>query len=281
MADDNENAGGGGDAGGGECPPAKCPECPPGLPGWMATFADMVTLLLTFFVLLLSFAKTETAKYEAALGSIRNAFGGNVLERGEVLTPGKSPDNKPTMMDAPETIKPFPVEFLTSEGLLEKLEVNRETTEDLDQMKEDLKKYGLSDNVNVDEMPEGIKVRLKDALYFEYGSTIVKKVSKEIIDKLLKMVKKENWTLFVEGYAQKGEISAKGRNDAYTLSSLRATGVTKYLIKRGIRPEKISTVFYGDSRPPEGGAREEEQRKVTFLLRKIDLRTSGHKVDVR
>ncbi len=276
MADDNEPAK--------EIPafepPCKCPECAPGLPGWMATFADMVTLLLTFFVLLLSFAKTETAKYEAALGSIRNAFGGNVLERGEVLTPGKSPDDKPTMMDAPVTIKPFPIEFLTSEGLLEKLEINRESTEDLDQMKEDLKKYGLTDNVSVDEMPEGIKVRIKDALYFEYGSTKVKKVSKEILDKLLNMVKKENWTLFVEGYAQKGEQSPNGSKDAYALSSLRATGVTKFLIKQGIRPEKITTLFYGDSRPATGG-KIEEQRKVTFLLRKIDLRTPGHKVDVR
>jgi chemotaxis protein MotB len=280
MADDTENSGGGDTGGGGFEAPCKCPECPVGLPGWMATFADMVTLLLTFFVLLLSFAKTETAKYEAALGSIRNAFGGNVLERGEVLTPGKSPDNKPTMMDAPETIKPFPIEFLTSEGLLEKLEINRESTEDLDQMKEDLKKYGLADNVSVDEMPEGIKVRLKDALYFEYGSVKVKQVSKEILDKLLKMVKKENWTLFIEGYSQKGEVSNKGQ-DAYALSSLRATGVTKYLIRRGIRPEKITTLFYGDSRPSEGGRKREEQRKVTFMLRKIDLRTPGHNVDVR
>lgn len=55
-------------------PPEKCEECIPGLPGWMATFSDLVTLLLTFFVLLLSFAKTENEKYEAALGSIRSAL---------------------------------------------------------------------------------------------------------------------------------------------------------------------------------------------------------------
>ena len=81
-----------------DCPPPE--ECPEGIPAWMATFADLVTLLLTFFVLLLSFAKTESAKYEAALGSIRNAFGGNVLQKGEVLKPGKSPDDQPTMIDA-------------------------------------------------------------------------------------------------------------------------------------------------------------------------------------
>jgi chemotaxis protein MotB len=128
------------------------------------------------------------------------------------------------MMDAPETIKPFPIEFLTSEGLLEKMEINRESTEDLEMMKDNLKKYGLSDRVTVDEMPEGIKVRLKDAIFFEYGSTKVKHLSKEIIDKLIKMVAKENWTLFVEGYAQKGETSADGTRDAYTLSSLRQQG---------------------------------------------------------
>ena len=49
---------------------AKCPpcECKAGLPAWLATFSDMMTLLLTFFILLVSFAKFETAKYEAALG---------------------------------------------------------------------------------------------------------------------------------------------------------------------------------------------------------------------
>ena len=85
MADDAAaaDAGGGGGGGGDEIPQeVKCPDCPPGLPGWMATFSDLVTLLLTFFVLLLSFAKTETAKYEAALGSIRNSFWRKCLKKG-------------------------------------------------------------------------------------------------------------------------------------------------------------------------------------------------------
>ena len=48
-----------------------------------------------FFVLLLSFAKTESAKFEAALGSLRNTFGGNVLKHGEIIHRGKSADNAP------------------------------------------------------------------------------------------------------------------------------------------------------------------------------------------
>ena len=52
-----------------------CPECKGGAPAWMATFADMATLLMAFFVLLLSFSDTELPKFEKINGSIQDAFG--------------------------------------------------------------------------------------------------------------------------------------------------------------------------------------------------------------
>ncbi len=64
-------AGGGGD----DEKPEGCPECKSGAPGWMATFADMATLLMAFFVLLLSFSDTELPKFEQINGSLQNAFG--------------------------------------------------------------------------------------------------------------------------------------------------------------------------------------------------------------
>ena len=57
-------------------PPPKCPPCPGGgAPAWMATFADMATLLMAFFVLLLSFAEMNVPKYKEVSGSLKNAFG--------------------------------------------------------------------------------------------------------------------------------------------------------------------------------------------------------------
>jgi len=59
-----------------DCP--KCEECPPcvkGAPGWMATFADMATLLMAFFVLLLSFAEMNVPKFKQINGSMKNSFG--------------------------------------------------------------------------------------------------------------------------------------------------------------------------------------------------------------
>ena len=54
----------------------ECPKCPPkGAPAWMATFADMATLLMAFFVLILSFAEFNVPKFKQISGSMKNAFG--------------------------------------------------------------------------------------------------------------------------------------------------------------------------------------------------------------
>ncbi|MDE6978754.1 MAG: motility protein MotB, partial [Helicobacter sp.] len=61
---------------------AKCPscECPIGVPLWLGTFGDLMSLLLTFFILLLSMATFVTERVDAAIGSIQGALG--VLEIG-------------------------------------------------------------------------------------------------------------------------------------------------------------------------------------------------------
>jgi chemotaxis protein MotB len=264
----------------------KCPPCKPGLPGWMATFSDLVTLLLTFFVLLLSFAKTESAKYEAALGSIREAFGGNVLKQGEVIQPGKSPEDHPTMFESQTPVKPFPIDFLTTEGLLDKHEINRESDEDLRTMTQDLSEYNLSENVTAYQVPEGIQVRINDVILFREGSLEPDAVSAQVYDRLVQLLTNREWTVFVEGHAARGERSSDGRLDAYELSAARATAVSRSLIRRGVRADKLTTVFYGDSRPWEQTNQtfdelQRKSRRVEFLVRKTDLRTPHRSVDVR
>ncbi|RLA61732.1 MAG: hypothetical protein DRQ88_04995 [Epsilonproteobacteria bacterium] len=261
----------------------KCPPCAPGLPLWMATFTDLILLLLTFFVLLLSFAKTETAKYQAALGSIRDAFGGNVMRQGQVIEKGKSAEDMPVMMESKDFIRPFPIEFLTTEGFFDKHEFNRESEENLENMTDDLKDFALNDSVKIHEMAEGIKVRLKDKIYFAQGSTEISSMSFEIFDNLSKLLSKKNWAIFVEGYSSKGEVSQDGKSDSFILSSLRAAKVVKMLVAKGVRPKKITTVFYGDTRPVKVNGKENIKlsRRVEIIIRKRDLRAPGFKVHAK
>ncbi len=269
--------------GGSDCPEKKCKPCPAGLPGWLATFSDLCTLLLTFFVLLLSFAKTETSKYDAAMGSVRNAFGGNVLKKGEVMQLGKSPDDAPTILDAQDVMRPFPIDFMSTEGFLDKREINRESDEQLSDIRKSLDQNDLAEDTVVEEIPEGIKARIKDPIYFVEGTIDIKETSVRVIEKLVDMLKENDWVVFVEGHAAKDEKMKDDRGDAYTLSSERSLAVTRFLIQRGVRPEKITSTYYGDSRPDEAYKKSETQktslemnRRVEFTIRKNDLRSEGH-----
>lgn len=259
----------------------KCPPCKPGAPGWLATFSDLCTLLLTFFVLLLSFAKTETAKYEAAIGSLRNAFGGNVLKAGEVVRSGKSPSDAPTMVDSETPPRPFPIEFLTSEGLLEKYEVNRESDTQLNQLKQMLSENDLKESVDVFEMPESILVRMKDKIYFKNGSVAIDEINVIVFNKLIKLLRENKWNILIEGHAEVGEVYLKDGSDAYTLSSLRAMEVSKNLVQRGVPADRITTVFYGDTRPQAKINPNINDRRVEFVLKKNDLRIEGRKIEAQ
>ncbi len=85
----------------------QCPECPAkGAPAWMATFADMATLLMAFFVLILSFAEFNVPKFKQISGSMKNAFGIQrvvpVVEQPKgttVLSLSFSPNPTPSVQD--------------------------------------------------------------------------------------------------------------------------------------------------------------------------------------
>jgi chemotaxis protein MotB len=257
-----------------ECPEAPvCEECVPGAPKWMATFSDLVTLLLTFFVLLYAMSKTDESKFESVAGSIRKAFAGNAMKIGETIQLGKSPDDSPTMIESQDPVEPYPIDLLTTEGILDKNEINRESDEDLEEMRDVIKQYDLDNSIDTYQMPEGVKMIVKDLILFESGATTVKNFSVvPAIKKIIKLMSDNDWTLFIEGYA---DAKNKERNqDPYFLSSKRAEQVTKYLLRQGIRPEKITTVSYGSSRAQSGM----KNSKVQFILRKRDLRTEGKRV---
>lgn len=257
-----------------ECPECEaCEECVEGAPAWMATFADLVTLLLTFFVLLYAMSKTDESKFNAVAGSIRKAFAGNAMEIGETIQLGKSPDDSPTMIESEQAVEPFPIDLLTTQGILDKHEINRESDEDVKEMSAVLKAHDLAESVDMYQISEGVKIRIKDKIFFKRGSTAM--ANNDIVPvfkRIISLMKDNDWTLFVEGYSERGEKWKKSKqSDAWDLSSRRAIEVTKSLIKRGVRPNKITTVFYGDSRAVKGDL----NRKVEFILRKRDLKTEG------
>ncbi len=65
-------------------------ECPEGIPAWVMTFADLMSLLMCFFVLLLSFSEMDVIKFKRLAGEMRNAYGVQNLQRADSVPMGTS-----------------------------------------------------------------------------------------------------------------------------------------------------------------------------------------------
>ena len=150
-----------------EEPEEECPKCPPvGAPAWMATFADMATLLMAFFVLILSFAEFNVPKFKQISGSLKNAFGvqkivpiveqpkgTTVLSLNFSPSPAKSVTNEMTQQTT-ETTKPD----LESQTKTKDSDGNGEKQSDADDLVKALQEAIARGDIEVETLGENVVV---------------------------------------------------------------------------------------------------------------------------
>lgn len=204
----------------------KCPECKAGAPMWMVTFSDMTTLLLTFFVLLLSMASLDQRKIKEALGSLQGALG--VLESGQKSEMGK-------------------------EEILSRLDFVTKTKQSESKMLSGIRNYieqaNLSSTVSVVKTEKGISVRIMDSVLFESGSATLLDAAKPVLDKLSGVIKDSPYNIMVEGHTDDIPISTAQFPSNWELSTARAISVAKYMISVGVKPDILSVAGYAQYHP--------------------------------
>jgi chemotaxis protein MotB len=207
----------------------KCPDCPPaGAPPWMATFSDMMSLLLTFFVLLLSMASFEPTKFAMTVQSLQGAFG--VLE------------SFPTV-----PIQPF-VKIPRKSGDESK---KKHALQDAEKVKEVIESKNMEESVKVEVTDKGIAILLRDPVGFPSGSADLKAKGKEILESVSDIIKKnEGIKVRVEGHTDDVPIKTARFASNWELSTARSLSVVKLLSENtGISPANMSAAGYGEHRP--------------------------------
>ena len=151
----------------------KCPECEkcpdPGAPAWMTTFADMATLLMAFFVLILSFAEMNVPKFKQISGSMRNSFG---IQRLIPVVEMPKADSIIAQSFSPSKAEPTPINTIrqdTTDDQKENVELKTESeskefenTKDLQAVKEALSQEISEGKVNVKNLNGEIVVEVTE-----------------------------------------------------------------------------------------------------------------------
>ncbi|KAA0258419.1 flagellar motor protein MotB [Deferribacter autotrophicus] len=204
----------------------KCEECKAGAPEWMVTFSDMTTLLLTFFVLLLSMASLDQRKIKEALGSLQGALG--VLEAGRKSEIGK-------------------------EEILSRMDFVQQIKKTEQQMLAGLRNYveqaNLSSQISVVKTDKGISVRIMDSVLFEPGSADILPSAIPILEKLAAVMRDTPYNILVEGHTDDIPIHTPKFPSNWELSTARAVAIVKFFIRKGVKPEKLSAAGYAQYHP--------------------------------
>ncbi len=225
-------------------------ECPAGAPLWMVTFSDLVTLLLTFFVLLLSMASMDPVKFIQAKTSIKDAFGWRT----------KAAPTKFSLpiLPSPPVAKFSPIPQETAIKYFKRIKTDIELTK-------------IDDEVDVLKRDnDSIVLRINDSVLFDPGKATLNPSSYPLLRKIADIVRPLPMTMRIEGHTDDQPVKSRTMSN-WDLSVARAVAVMRFY-NRGklFSIDRMSAVGYGDTRPVVPNTSEENRarnRRVDFVLR--------------
>ncbi len=238
----------------------KCPECEECLPAWLAAFGDLMSLLLCFFVLLLSMSSMDAKKVSEAIGSLSGAM--SVLEGGTKTEISKKRIQESTPIESQEE---------TSQT------VNRvqQAVSDANEMME----KGHGPSITLDDAQEGFVIKLPASLLFKPDSATIENQDALLFLKRVALIIDElpkSMNVSVQGHTDNQPPSARSPfKDNWDLSSARAISVLHELLLDGVSPKILSSAGFAEYKPIATNATASGREKN----RRVELHFYGAKDD--
>jgi chemotaxis protein MotB len=224
---------------------------------WLVSYADFITLLFAFFVVMFAASNADHQKAGKIAKAVEVAF--NQLA---VFEPGSK--SVPLNGDGASVSEVFSEARMMEPSKESVLMKNVKS-----QLEVDLKDEIQKNVIHVAEDSRGVTVSLAEAGFFDSGSAAVKEGSLPALQLIAEKLRDLPQNLRVEGHTDNTPIHTSAFPSNWELSTARATNVLQYLISAHIPPQRLSAVGYGEFHPaasnttPEGRAR---NRRVDLVI---------------
>ncbi|MCU7944066.1 MAG: type VI secretion system protein TssL, long form [Candidatus Thiodiazotropha sp. (ex Cardiolucina cf. quadrata)] len=283
----------------------ECPKCPDGLPPWLATFADLMSLLMCFFVLLLSFAEIDAARFKKMAESMKDAFGVqreipvmDVVKGTSVVmqefSPGK-PEPTP-IEELRQQTTDVEKDFLQSED--QRSEAEEQQDLDIDvakaamqaQIEEEVKEQAeelqeMLDNeiseglLDVETEDTKIIIRIQEKGSFPSGRATLNPDFFEVISKITDVIANTPGKIIVAGHTDNIPISTRRFRSNWELSSARAVTVVHAMLSNAAIDEgRFLIQGYADSQPlvvNDTSENRAQNRRVELVIQRGEDEDSG------
>jgi chemotaxis protein MotB len=248
---------------------------------WLVSYADFITLLFAFFVVMYSISSINEGKYRVLSSSLEAVFSEqsrsiDPIQEGEVSrgrgeaspSPGKpiQPDFQIELPEAPYTPPPVPEETIRTIN-----EISQQMYQALSDLIED-------EDVVIKKGDDWLEVEIKSNVLFDSGQARLEKNAVPIIGKIARILNTSANPIQVEGFTDNNPINTPRFPSNWELSAARSATVVHLLERYGLNPDRLSAIGYGEFKPIADNETEEGRRKnrrVTLVvLGKDDSRRS-------
>lgn len=222
----------------------RAPDNGGSLDRWLITYADLITLLLAFFVLMYAISQVDVARFESIARSLSVEF-----------------TSDPSLIDLGNRadIEENPAEY---EGLdLAQLEQEEDKAGDgssqadaeLDALYAKIKQYvvnhDLESDVRVENARRGVEITFAEHVLFDLGRAELKRQSRQVLEPLVPLLNELNNPISVEGHTDNLPIVSGAYESNWELSTARSLSVLTYLEDEGITSKRLALVGYGEHKP--------------------------------
>lgn len=218
-------------------------KCEIGAPGWVVTFGDMMSLLLTFFILLLSFAKLEKSKFKVFALSMKKAFGVDNVTPRQTFEDGRK-----------STMQHYSLPFNATEVLddMKNIVARQETRSPSGKV-----------DIEVDKNMQGVLMTIPYESMFESGSADIKPEVWPMLDDVAKKLRHNSAQVRVMAFTDNIPIKTKEFSSNDHLSASRSVALIKYLMSTSERlpSERFESVPFGPNRPITSNMSERSRRR--------------------
>ena len=266
-------------------PEHKCP--PEGLPAYMGTFADLMSLLMCFFVLLLSFAEMDALKYKMVVKSLDNAFGvqrevaANEIPKGTIIIAQEFSPGEP---------RPTPLKEVRQDTIDEtrdalKVQMDAEAVakqeaealaEEAEKFKEALEGEIAEGLIDVETQLQRIVIRIREKGSFPSGDARLNRDFVPILDKIHDVLLNTDGKIAVAGHTDNIPISTPRYRSNWELSTSRATSVVHEFLKTGEIPaDRFVLEGYAETQPlmPNDTSKHRaKNRRVEIIVLKFSVK---------
>lgn len=240
---------------------------PEGAPEWLTTYSDMVTLLLTFFVLLFSMASVDSKKFQEVAFSLRSAFMN--ISNGELFYYNNGKDIISILDDnMPEDSEEENAVNNDKGGSGE----NDQISEFKEQVEQLISEMDLSEYVQVVDNKNNLTLRMNSVILFDLGKADIKESGKEAIRKIAELMKQLDSEVIVQGHTDNLPIKTSLYPTNWELSTKRATNVVLFLINEcSLDPTKLTATGNGEYKPiapNDTEANRQKNRRIDIVISK-------------